>query len=37
MTKKNSMSKKIPITDFEKNQIKGFKKWFLEFKNRLNL
>jgi len=36
MLKKNSMFKKLPITDFEKNQIRGFKKWFTEFKNRFN-
>jgi hypothetical protein len=31
------MFKKLPITNFERNQIRGFKKWFSEFKNRLNL
>ncbi len=36
MLKGNSMFKKLPITDFEKNQIRGFKKWFIEFKNRFN-
>jgi len=24
--------KKLPITDFEKNQIMGFRKWFTEFR-----
>jgi len=28
----NHMFKKLPITDFERNQIIGFKKWFTEFK-----
>ncbi len=36
MLKENSMFKKIPITDFEKSQIRGFKKWLTEFKNRFN-
>jgi len=26
------MFKKLPTTDFEKLQIRGFKKWFTEFK-----
>jgi hypothetical protein len=30
------MFKKLPITNFEKSQILGFKKWFTEFKNRFN-
>jgi len=30
------MFKKLPTTDFEKNQIMGFRKWFTEFKNRFN-
>ena len=34
--KENDMFKKLPITDFEKSQIMGFKKWLLEFKNRFN-
>jgi hypothetical protein len=29
------MFKKLPITDFEKLQMIGFRKWFTEFKNRL--
>jgi len=36
MLKKKHMFKKLPITDFEKNQIRGFRKWFTEFKNRFN-
>ena len=32
MLKGNHMFKKLPITDFERNQIRGFKKWFTEFK-----
>ncbi len=32
MLKKKHMFKKLPITDFERNQIIGFKKWFTEFK-----
>ncbi len=36
MLKTKHMFKKLPITDFEKSQIRGFKKWFLEFKNRFN-
>jgi len=34
--KENSMFKKIPITDFEKSQMRGFKKWLTELKNRFN-
>jgi len=34
--KENNMFKKLPITDFEKLQISGFKKWLTEFKNRFN-
>ena len=36
MLKVNHMFKKLPITDFEKNQIKGFKKGFTVLKNRFN-
>jgi hypothetical protein len=34
--KENNMFKKLPKTDFEKSQIRGFKKWLSEFKNRFN-
>ncbi len=34
--KENDMFKKLPITDFEKSQIMGFKKWLTELKNRFN-
>ena len=34
--KENNMFKKLPITDFERYQIIGFKKWFAELKNRFN-
>jgi hypothetical protein len=30
MLKENNMFKKIPITDFEKSQIRGFKKWLTD-------
>jgi hypothetical protein len=36
MLKENHMFKKLSITDFEKSQIMGFKKWLTELKNRFN-
>ena len=36
MLKEDIMFKKLPITDFEKSQIMGFKKWLTELKNRFN-
>ncbi len=36
MLKKKHMFKKLPITDFEKLQIIGFKKWVTALKNRFN-
>ena len=36
MLKENNMFKKLPITDFERSQIMGFKKWLTELKNRFN-
>jgi len=36
MLKENNMFKKLPITDFERRQIMGFKKWLTELKNRFN-
>ncbi len=36
MLKENNMFKKLPITDFERAQIIGFKKWLAELKNRFN-
>jgi hypothetical protein len=36
MPKENNMFKNLSITDFEKSQIKEFKKWLTDLKNRFN-
>ena len=36
MLKKITMIDKLPITDFEKSQINGFKKWLIKLKNKFN-